>query len=402
MGHEGRRVEGPQWDTHTMPPGTESVPAYDAPTVAARGYDYNRDTGRQTREAGVYQMDAELEQRVSIMGNAYMGGLVGCNLWAMANAKLNKVDDKLHMEAHIRGTAGSFESSTYRNKLIFTSMGKSYSGVKGWKEGFEMLKMVFKRNKTIMLEGNDRLRWAEPKDSKRETREENDMPMNCVRMTSDYFNLLEMNEFVKTAVNAGKEVQVMGYMAVFLDKLAEAEKECQFCPNAVIMRQSQVTTAFVNKNCINPDEMYQHGMYDTVGLAGAKTVSVQELKTLQEELAAIKDQLANHSGPFGPMQDLAQELKLYRSHQKDLSGKPYLNHHGTPYQGSVCDHCEKLLSTTAGISFHHHPLRCRRSFGLQCGEAGFEPEVRNPLVTFYIRGDKKGKLKANGSVTIIG
>ena len=228
------------------------------------------------------------------------------------------------------------------------------------------------------------------------------MPTNCIRMTSDYHNLLEMNEFVTTAVNAGKELQVMGYMAVFLDKLAEAEKECQFCPNAVILRQNQLTTAFVNRNCIDPDEMYQHGMYDTVGLAGAKTVSVQELQEVLAELEAIKEQMANHTGQFGPMQDQAQELKLYRSHTKDLGGKPYMNHHGMPYQGSVCDHCEKLRSTTAGISFHHHPLRCRRSFGLQCGEAGFEPEVRNPLVTFYVRGDKKGKLKADGSVTIVG
>ena len=147
--------------------------------------------------------------------------------------------------------------------------------------------------------------------------------------------------------------------------------------------------------------MYKHGMYDTVGLAGAKTVSMAELKVLQaqfvQELVVIKETMSKQPGQFGPGLP-AQELKLYRSHPKNLDGKPYMNHHGTPYQGSVCDQCER---TEAGVSYHHHPLRCRRTFGRQCGEAGYEPEVKDPLVTFYIRGGKKGRMAADGSVTIV-
>ena len=372
----------------------------EAPVHRARGYDYNRDTGRQTREAGVYMMDTELERKVSIMGNAYMGGLVGCNLWTMANAKLNKVKDELHMEAHIRGTGSSFENSTFRNKLIFASMGKSYSGSKGWQEGVETVKKVYNRNKTTMLTGTDRLRWAEPAETPAAAAG-NAMPMNLVRMTSDYQNILEMNEFVVAAVNAGKETQVMSYMSVFLDNLAEAEKECRFCPNAVIMRQNALTTAFVNNSCIDPNEMYKHGMYDTVGLAGSKMVSVKDLKAVQAELDLVREAMDTYPGQCGPPQDVARELRLYRSHQTNLEGKAYVNHRNTPYQGSVCDHCEQLRAGTPGISYHHHPLRCRRSFGKDCSEAGQEPEVLDPQVTFYIRGNKKGRMKADGTVTVL-
>jgi hypothetical protein len=384
-----------------QPAGGAEVNYTEAPALRARGYDYNRDTGRQTREAGVYMMDTELERKVSIMGNAYMGGLVGCNLWTMANAKLNKVKDELHMEAHIRGTGSSFENSTFRNKLIFASMGKSYSGSKGWQEGVETVKKVYNRNKTTMLTGTDRLRWAEPAESTPAAAAGNAMPMNLVRMTSDYQNILEMNEFVVAAVHAGKETQVMSYMSVFLDNLAEAEKECRFCPNAVIMRQNALTTAFVNNSCIDPNEMYKHGMYDTVGLAGSKMVSVKDLKAVQTELDMVREAMDNYPGQCGPPQDVARELRLYRSHQTNLEGKAYVNHRNTPYQGSVCDHCEQLRAGTPGISYHHHPLRCRRSFGKDCSEAGQEPEVLDPQVTFYIRGNKKGRMKADGTVTVL-
>jgi hypothetical protein len=62
----------------------------------------------------------------------------------------------------------------------------------------------------------------------------------------------------------------------------------------------------------------------------------------------------------------------------DLKGKPYENKSGGPYQGSVCDSCEKK-----GIAHWHHPLRCgdiHPGWDLR----GQAPEL-NGVVSWYIR-----------------
>ena len=50
----------------------------------------------------------------------------------------------------------------------------------------------------------------------------------------------------------------------------------------------------------------------------------------------------------------------------------------------VCDHCEKLREDRGdNTSFHHHPLRCNRSFPKWKSSP---PEVEDPNVEFYVRG----------------
>ena len=134
--------------------------------------------------------------------------------------------------------------------------------------------------------------------------------------------------------------------------LIEAEKECFFSANLVILRQNMLNKEFVDKRCVVADGMWKAAMIRPMsGGGGEKNGGDRGAKGGKG--GARKEGGSRGDDRFG----VAKALKPHRSHETDLNGDPYLNKEGEAYKGSVCDKCEE-----AGLNFFHHPLRCDVSF----------------------------------------
>ena len=76
------------------------------------------------------------------------------------------------------------------------------------------------------------------------------------RLTHDFFLYSEINNFVEECFKVGLEKEVLTY--IYDEQwvsLIEAEKECFFSANLVILRQNMLNKKFVDKRCVVADGM---------------------------------------------------------------------------------------------------------------------------------------------------
>ena len=370
----------------------------------ARDYAYDRDTGSRRNEAGVFHMQAELRQEMIELGDRFAGG-EGCNLFNMANAKIHQVNDTIHLTAMIHGKGHEFEHNPRRNKKIYESM--TEESFKGWTEGVEVMDREFHKKYAELNSGDGEFGWRPG--------HVHDAHLNfgtstvAMRLTNDHYLVQAMDKFVKESIDSGvPKENVMKYMRVHFEKLADAEKKCFFSPNLVLYRQYMLNKAFVDERCVVGKEMWDCGMYDKVVTADTKNMS----RALQREVSTMVTNMMPGGGASpagagrgtgrvvagrgtGKIMEWGTDLEVFRSAETNLAGQPYMNRKGGVYWKSVCDKCEADGAST----FHHHPLRCKATHGHDCILPGKEPE-KNGVRTWYVRGNKTATLEDDGTVTI--
>jgi hypothetical protein len=234
------------------------------------------------------------------------------------------------------------------------------------------------------------------------------------RLTQQYFQLVEINRFVETCVSDGQERQVLDYMLIHFNKLAEAEKAMHFSKNVALWRVYILNQDFIDKSCVIPEHMWECNLTiparknmkaignggDSNGGGGSSSGGSSGngnraaiSKAVGIEVAKALEKSGNGGGGGGGGHHKyghAPFLAVYRTSNTDIHGKPYLNRYGQPYKGSIDDRCE----ADGESRIYQHPLRCNR-----CNpgwkEAGKAPEL-NGVTTWWIRGGGEAKLGDTG------
>jgi hypothetical protein len=329
------------------------------------------------------------------LGDAYMtgeSGIIeeGINLFVLANKEMHRVSEKIRLKAAIAGVAATYEVDPLRHKKIWDS---STRNMEGWRDAKRVITEVFHR-KELELDGygGGQDAWAEPLGVTPVHVGTGMFKQSMVqqRLTADFNLYSRLSTWVEDTHNEGEsEVATLTYIRSFWKRISEVEERYHYCNNLIILKQHLVMKEFVIEHrCVEPDEMWRVGLGRSNG-AGSKRGG-----------GAGGGRGAHHRGPGGDREDdaagnghevghpkfgYAPRIQAYKSHVRDLTGKPYVNSDGDKYRGSMCDKCEE-----EGASHLHHPLRCDKAFPgwKQKGQA---PELRG-ITTFYVRGGKVGKL----------
>ena len=314
-----------------------------------------RDLGRATaRESGALGHPREREQEPTRLGNEFMGQGKGINLLTKTNKVMFGVGEELRLTAIIHNRADDFEEDPKREKKLYKYSTKNKAQ---WREVFTQMTKVYHQELRRQQGGSgQRFDWASkllPGPAAEERPGLAQTTLVETRLTHDFFLYSEINRFVEECFKIGLEKEVLTY--IYDEQwvsLIEAERECFFSTNLVILRQNMLNKEFVDKRCVVADGMWKAAMIRPLS-GGGGDKSGGEKSAKGGKGGARKDGGNKGDDRFG----IARALKPYRSHETDINGDPYRNKKGELYKGSVCDKCEE-----AGLNFFHHPLRCDVSY----------------------------------------
>jgi hypothetical protein len=207
-----------------------------------------------------------------------------------------------------------------------------------------------------------------------------DEPLVSLRLTEDYNLLMRLNTFVQAHIAAGHGLAVLKYVRVHFARLEAAEKECGDDANLAIWRMHLVQRKFiVEQRCYDFTDMCRFGLCGPLAPYNAVQAVAPGGARIPPTVPAVRNVGTAARAPA---------LGSFRSHATNLAGQAYTGPTGQPYNGAVCDRCEK-----GNVNFFHHPLRCDHAYP-GWNIPGNAPEQRTPPVTtWYVRpGGKPGSL----------